>query len=108
MDLDTAIVCVANDEIGIRAETKEEAEVIIECAQHWLENSSFEVDPDLTDFEVDSDLTDIPEQWPVFGRSGHMLTWYRQLSPFVATHTIVEASDLLITPLDSSAVVDLL
>ena len=65
MDLDTAIVCVANGEIGIRAETKEEAEVIIECAQHWSESSSF---------EVDSDLTDIPEQWPVFGLSGHMLT----------------------------------
>lgn len=99
MDLDTAIVCVANDEIGIRVETKEEAEVIIGCAQHWSESSSF---------EVDSDLTDIPEQWPVFGRSWHMLTWYRQPSTFVATHTIVNASDLLITPLDSSAVADLL
>lgn len=99
MDLDTAIVCVANGEIGIRAETKEEAEVIIKCAQHWSESSFF---------EVDSDLTDVPEQWPVFGRSGHMLTWYRQPSTFVATHTIVKASDLLITPLDSSAVADLL
>ena len=99
MDLEAAINLVANYRLGIRAETKEEAEVIIECAQHWSESSSF---------EVDTDLTDVPEQWPVFGLSGQMLTWYRQPSTFVATHEIVKASDLLATPLDSSAVADLL
>lgn len=99
MDLDTAIVCVANGEIGISAETKEEAEVIIECAKCV---------PCATFFEFDDNLSGVPDGWPVFGRGGRVLTWYRDDSPFVASHTIVKASDLLIIPLDSSAVADLL
>lgn len=99
MDLETAINLVADYQLGILAATKEEAKSIIECAQRLSASASFEVDPD---------LTDVPEQWPVFGRSEQMLTWYRQPSTFVATHEIVKASDLLATPLDSSAVADLL
>ena len=99
MELETAIVCVANGEIGIRAETKDEAQAIIECAKRV---------PCATFLELDDDLSDVPGQWPVFGRSGQMLTWYRQSSTFVATHTIVKASDLLATSIDSSEVANLL
>lgn len=102
MDLETAIRLVMENQIGIHVVTKEEAQVVIECAQRLPGTEKFAL--------FNADLYDVPNIWSIFGHgSGEfVLTWWRDNGVFAGTHDLVEAASLLCEPLDSSAVADLL
>lgn len=101
MDLRTAIRLVMENQIGIRVNTQDEAQVILEYAQRL---------PGIESRYLDPDLTHVPEKWSIFGREydGCIITWWKDNGYFSENHGVVDFCDLVAITVSGSTVSSLL
>lgn len=98
MDLDTALQYVAENILGIRVSSHDEAKI--------LANRTAELG--LTQYE--DPFAGIPDRWCVYGASDISSgpTFWREPSDFTRSHDIVDFCDLVTAPIGSTDIQNLL
>ena len=101
MDLDTAVQLAIESKLGIRVNTKEEAQAVLECAQGL---------PEIESCHLDTDLTYVPERWLIFGCElpGDILTWWKDNGFFAENHAVIDFCDLVDVTVDTAVITNLL
>lgn len=98
MDLDTALQYVAENDLGIRVSSLDEAKILI--------NRTAELG--WTSYE--DSLAGIPDRWCVYGASDISSgpTFWREPSDFTRSHDIVDFCDLIPDAVDATDIQNLL